>query len=362
MSKSNTTPKIYKFVVADGLVTMYEPEEGSFRAVILAANESLSFDATTGLISKTTVLADHHDIDVFAQTADTTDDASFYTKTSSSHTGLDGSAISPNDDRDNDGSLDDHLRGGSGNDTQHGGRGNDDIGGGSGSDDLSGDDGDDRLNGGIGDDNLHGGNGNDHLLGGEGADHISGDAGNDTSNGGNGNDSIDGGAGDDTMQGGNGADDLTGDDGRDKLVGGADSDSLSGGTGDDKLDGGQGNDHVDGGAGRDLLRGGVGADAFVFHTGETGATRETADRIADFSHAQGDQIDLSTIDADTLTDGDQAFAFLGTAAFGNHAGELRYDVVRSNVYVSGDTNGDGVADFVIRLDHVATLDATDFVL
>ena len=47
---------------------------------------------------------------------------------------------------------------------------------------------------------------------------------------------------------------------------------------------------TDGGEGRDTLIGGAGADQFVFAVPATGAA--TRDRIADFSHAEGDQIRL----------------------------------------------------------------------
>lgn len=68
------------------------------------------------------------------------------------------------------------------------------------------------------------------------------------------------------------------------------------------------------------------------------------------------------MDADTLTEGDQAFQFIGTAAFSNTAGELRYEVVDGNTYVYGDTNGDGAADFMILLAGSYSLTAGDFVI
>jgi hypothetical protein len=58
--------------------------------------------------------------------------------------------------------------------------------------------------------------------------------------------------------------------------------------------------------------------------------------------------------------GDQAFAFIGNGVFSHAAGELRYEQVGSATIVEGDTNGDGVADFWIRLDGVHTLQAGDF--
>ena len=60
--------------------------------------------------------------------------------------------------------------------------------------------------------------------------------------------------------------------------------------------------------------------------------------------------------------GDQAFTFIGSAAFGNHAGELRAVVTTLNTYVYGDTNGDGVADLAIRLDGAPVLVQGDFLL
>ena len=102
---------------------------------------------------------------------------------------------------------------------------------------------------------------------------------------------------------------------------------------------------------------------FVFHDGDfAGLTPSTSDRIIDFSHAEGDHIDLAGVDANSATGGDQAFAFIGTAAFSHTAGELRYDIVNGNTYLTGDTNGDGLADFMVRLDGNQALVSGDFVL
>jgi serralysin len=74
-----------------------------------------------------------------------------------------------------------------------------------------------------------------------------------------------------------------------------------------------------------------------------------------------DKIDLSLIDADTNTAGDQAFTFVGTNAFSNKAGELRYDVVGSQIHIYGDTNGDGIPDLHI-VGYSPTVVAGDFML
>ena len=60
--------------------------------------------------------------------------------------------------------------------------------------------------------------------------------------------------------------------------------------------------------------------------------------------------------------GDQAFAWIGTAAFGNVAGQLRSYQSGGNTYVTGDVNGDGVGDFQIEMDPLVTLAASNFIL
>ena len=59
-----------------------------------------------------------------------------------------------------------------------------------------------------------------------------------------------------------------------------------------------------------------------------------------------DRIDLAAIDADPALAGDQAFTWIGAAAFSGRAGELR--VVPG--LVQGDLDGDGLADFEIGLE------------
>lgn len=80
---------------------------------------------------------------------------------------------------------------------------------------------------------------------------------------------------------------------------------------------------VTGSAGRDTLSGGRQADTFVSVTGDLGRGSKIADRIVDFSQADGDRIDLTGFDADSLTGGLQRFRFIGSDAFTRRAGELR---------------------------------------
>jgi len=117
-----------------------------------------------------------------------------------------------------------------------------------------------------------------------------------------------------------------------------------------------------GGAGADRLTGGAAADQFVYNAvSESNPT--VRDVITDFSHAQGDRIALSGIDANSLVAGDQAFTFIGSAAFSHSAGQLRFESDgHGNLIVSGDVNGDAIADFQVQLVGTTPLVASDFIL
>ena len=238
------------------------------------------------------------------------------------------------DDRLEGGDNDDQLYGDDGSDTLVGGPGADLIMGQAGFDGLYGDDGNDRLVGGPQQDLLAGQNGDDRLEGDEGDDQLYGD---------DGSDILVGGAGADRMFGQAGFDGLYGEDGNDLLIGGPGRDLLAGQNGDDRLEGGDdddqlyGDDGADvllGGAGSDLLAGQGGADRFVFT-----ALSEGIDRVRDFSAASGDQIDLSAIDADIFTPGDQAFRFVSVLS--GFAGEavLAYNAVDDTTVILVDIGG-----------------------
>jgi serralysin len=139
---------------------------------------------------------------------------------------------------------------------------------------------------------------------------------------------------------------------------------LTGSRGNNTLNGGDGNDILRGGAGRDVLIGGEGADIFDFNSKyDTGKTSATADLISDFTQG-ADKIDLATIDASSKTSGDQAFKFIGSAAYSGKAGQLRaiQDLTREKTIIAGDINGDKVSDFRIELSGLVTLTSADFVL
>ena len=226
------------------------------------------------------------------------------------------------------------------------------------------------ITGGAGNDTLSGGDGVDLLLGGLGDDRLDGGNGLDTARytGAVGGVTIDlrltgaqdtRGAGFDTLvaienvSGSAGVDVLNGSDGANVLTGGGSKDTLYGNGG---------NDTLIGGVAGDTLWGGRAADTFAYL--EVGDFN--GDRIADFSSAQNDKIDVSAIDLDPVTAGQQGFTFIGTAAFSGAAGtgyELRYQAsaTAGDLTVQGDINHDGVADFAFTVT-AASLAASDFIL
>lgn len=247
-----------------------------------------------------------------------------------------------------------------------------------GNDQLRGLDGDDELWGEAGNDVLDGGDGDDLLSGGGGADLMRGGAGNDAYD-------VDD-AGDRVIEARNGGFDAvfasvsttlelhvenltlrgtaaiqgTGNAAANAITGNVGANRLSGEAGNDVLKGEAGNDVLQGGLGADRLFGGAGADRFVFASVADSAGR-AVDRIEDFSRAQRDRIDLRGIDAGPFADGDQAFTFIGSAAFSD-ASQVRAVRSGGGVAVSGDLDGDGTADFAFQVFGVTALRAGDFLL
>ncbi|CAN7198172.1 hypothetical protein [Rhizobium sp. LjRoot254] len=132
------------------------------------------------------------------------------------------------------------------------------------------------------------------------------------------------------------------------------------GAGDDTFTGWSGDDMIFGGAGVDEMTGGRGADTFLFATGDTGGTKATADTIFDFKAREGDLLDLTDVDANSVLVDDQAFKFIGTKDFHDKAGELRYVTDKNGTWIQGDTDGNGKADFLIHLDDKMAMKADYF--
>jgi serralysin len=149
---------------------------------------------------------------------------------------------------------------------------------------------------------------------------------------------------------------LTGTSGSNKLYGGDGNDKLYGKAGSDVLKSGGGNDKLVGGIGKDVLYGNSGADVFDFDSIKD-SRGSYIDTIKDFQRG-GDRIDLRTIDASTKVSGNQAFSFIGKSDFTGKAGQLKF----SGGVLSGDMNGDGTADFKIKVSNLSTLSKGDFCL
>lgn len=299
----------------------------------------------------------------------------------------------------------DTFNGDDGNDTIDGMRGDDILNGGEGSDHLfgwgdedtlNGGEGIDFLDGGRGKDTLNGDNGADELYGQRGTDTLKGGAGEDKLYGGQGRDNLDGGAGVDFLAGGVGDDtyivdvvgdvleelrlggrdtvesavtwtlgvyfeeleltgttaiDGTGSAGKNKITGNSGANKLLGLDGNDTLAGGAGADTLTGGRGDDRMAGGAGADTFILTADSIG--QHEKDRISDFSNGDGDLINLTAIDADTNTDGDQAF--VAVARFTGVAGEMALSYKGGTTTVKLDVDGDGKADYTLKINGDLTL-------
>lgn len=147
------------------------------------------------------------------------------------------------------------------------------------------------------------------------------------------------------------------------LTGSRFGDDLSGNELANRIAGRDGNDTIEGGLGRDWLQGGGGADDFVLtRLKDSTVAKSGRDFIDDFSHRQGDDIHLKSIDANVNVAGNQGFTFIGGRAFSGTAGELRFQDSGRNTLVTGDVDGDGDADFAILLRRDIRLVEADFIL
>ncbi|MFN6471699.1 MAG: calcium-binding protein [Nostoc sp. SerVER01] len=122
--------------------------------------------------------------------------------------------------------------------------------------------------------------------------------------------------------------------GNDTINGGGGNDTINGGTGNDTINGGTDNDRITGGGGTDVLTGGLGNDVFNYDSiseSLPGLLRDTINDFVGNGFGLGDQIDLSDIDANPFVAGNQAFSFIGAAAF-TAVGQVSYigGILRAN--------------------------------
>lgn len=232
----------------------------------------------------------------------------------------------------------------------------------------------DNIHPGAGSDTVYGGYGDDYiddlgfgLIGSGGNDKFYGGYGNDTLYGWTGTDTLDGGAGNDTLYGEAGNDYLDGWTGNDYLSGGSGHDTLLGWTGTDTLYGGDGNDWLNGEQGKDYLYGGGGYDKFVFSVASD-SNGSVPDYIGGFDfggYTTGDKINVSSIDANVWSTGNQAFKWGGT--WNKGIGYLYAEEAgNGNTIIKGNVDYDSYAEFAVVVNdgnHGASYWASfDFVL
>ncbi|MEH1900121.1 MAG: hypothetical protein V7L04_01535 [Nostoc sp.] len=167
---------------------------------------------------------------------------------------------------------------------------------------------------------------------------------------------INGGAGKDFLFGGPLNDVLVGD----NFFGVGGNDYLGGNEGNDALFGVGGNDTLNGGPGKDTLYGGSGNDVFKFNSvsdSQPGLLRDVINDFVGNGNLPGDQIDLSTIDANSNIPGNQAFTYIGTRAF-SAPGQIRY----SGGILQGNTTGNLSPEFEIQLVGSPQLVTSDIIL
>jgi Ca2+-binding RTX toxin-like protein len=279
------------------------------------------------------------------------------------------------------GTIVENAIGGGGNDTLIGNQVANVLTGNAGNDTINGNDGDDTIIGGAGQDTMDGGAGNDtvsyvgsssrvtvnlgnnYVTGGDAFrdkilnfENVIGSSFDDTLSGNSGANRIDGGEGNDTISAATGNDTVNAGDGNDSVRGGGGNDVINGDAGNDTLLGEGGNDIIDGGAGADIMTGGANNDTFRFTVLDG-----SKDIITDF-RTRIDKIDLSGLDAIVGNESsDDSFTWLGSGAFTNTAGELRTFLDGGVFSLGGDTDGDGVADFIVNLQGIASIAQTDII-
>ncbi len=190
--------------------------------------------------------------------------------------------------------------------------------------------------GNIGNDTFTGYGYNDVISGGGGADTLNGAGGNDTINGGAGNDTLDGGSGTDTLNYSTAT----------AFVGvNLNAGTATGALGSDTVSNFENviasayNDTLTAGSFVNSFTGGAGNDSFVFLS----AAAASGDTITDFNG-----VSLSGGDTDIINlRGISGLNTWGGTTSGANA--VWYATGASDTVVSGDTNGDGTADFSFTL-------------
>jgi RTX calcium-binding nonapeptide repeat (4 copies) len=168
----------------------------------------------------------------------------------------------------------------------------------------------------------------------------------------------------DRLHGGAAADMINGGDGDDRICGQSGADTLMGANGNDTIHGGMAADTITGNAGADILSGEAGNDTFRYLLpGDSTVAAAGRDTIIGFDMAGNDLIDLRPLDAIAATAGDDAFTFIGAAAF-TAAGQIRVAASGGDTLVEINTGGTLAPDMALLLQGTAPalVAADDFVL
>jgi Ca2+-binding RTX toxin-like protein len=122
-----------------------------------------------------------------------------------------------------------------------------------------------------------------------------------------------------------------------------------------------GNDVLIGGLGADVLSGFEGSDTFVLRRAAESPYGPARDLIADWDEA--DRIGLGSFDTDSRVPGRQGFTFVGRAEWNNPnvpKGRITYFWAGDTTYVSGGSDDDPAADFLIQIRGRHVLTAANF--
>jgi Ca2+-binding RTX toxin-like protein len=140
--------------------------------------------------------------------------------------------------------------------------------------------------------------------------------------------------------------------------------SYSGSRSSDTIIGNDLDNTINAGNGADTVWGGAGSDVLVFSRGGDMDGGGKVDVYMDFEHG-ADRFDLKLVDANEMQSGDQAFVFVGEAAFGSSKpGEMRsvYDATGNVTRIELNTDSDINADYAFHVDGRHSFVAADFIL
>lgn len=117
------------------------------------------------------------------------------------------------------------------------------------------------------------------------------------------------------------------------------------------------------GYGREYMFGGSGANVFTYLTPTGSSTQASSTTITGFDPAK-DVIDLSQIDADLATGGEQTFTFIGTSAFSGSGAQVRYQQNTANdtTTVQATLAGYTSSQLTITINGLVSLSSANFAL